>query len=178
MKRFVPVLLSALCLILVAVIAKGALPVVEEILSDVWDSTNHTIQIEMNQSNITGDLAVGDELTVTGAATFSSFLNTPIEAVEAASYTLDADSEATVFAVDYTTTGAVSFILGSDVAVDGRHIIVYDEDGNANTNNITISTEGSETINGAATYTMDADSEAVHLVSDGTNFFVLGGFGE
>ncbi len=48
---------------------------------------------------------------------------------------------------------------------------VFDESGAAGTNNITIATEGAETINGAGTVAIDANYEGMMLYSDGTNLF-------
>lgn len=134
---------------------------------------------------IAGDVAVdtdvlsvdttNDVVATNGWNTFSYV--TPA----ASSYTLASTGKAGIVEVDYTTTGTVSLILDTDLVTTpgaGAFWWIYDKDGNANSNNITISTEGSETINGAATYTMDADGEAVLLFTDGTNYYVLGGFGE
>jgi len=45
--------------------------------------------------------------------------------------------------------------------------------GSAQTNNITLTTPGAETIDGGATYVMDANYDSVTVVSDGTNFFLI-----
>ena len=57
--------------------------------------------------------------------------------------------------------------------VAGRLFSFKDGELNANTNNIQIGTEGAETIDEANTYTMDADGEAVTIMSDGTNWFII-----
>ena len=76
--------------------------------------------------------------------------------------------------VAYTTTAAVtSFTLPTAQAIAGRIISIKDADGNASINNITIDTEGAETIDGAATLVMATDDQAVTLYSDGTNWFTL-----
>ena len=51
--------------------------------------------------------------------------------------------------------------------------IVKDAGGGAGTNNITISTDASETIDGAATATISEDYGALELYSDGTNWFSI-----
>lgn len=53
------------------------------------------------------------------------------------------------------------------------YLIVKDSTGSAATNNITITTPGSETIDGASTYVLDWNYGSVTIVSDGTNYFVL-----
>jgi sugar lactone lactonase YvrE len=76
--------------------------------------------------------------------------------------------------VTYTGTGAVtSLTLPSAQTVAGRVIIVKDAGGNANTNNITIDTEGDETIDGSATNVINSDYGSVHLYSDGSNWFII-----
>lgn len=87
-------------------------------------------------------------------------------------------------AVDITTDGE-SIVGVTDTSVartitlatadleDGKVIIINDESGGAGTNNITIDTEGSETIDGAATIVISTDFLRVRLYSDGTNWFTF-----
>ena len=75
--------------------------------------------------------------------------------------------------VTYTGTGAVtSFTLPTAQTVSGRTIIIKDAGGNAGTNNITIDTEGAETIDGAGTLVINSDYSSVSLYSDGSNWFI------
>ena len=55
----------------------------------------------------------------------------------------------------------------------GRIVIIKDVGGSANTNNITIATEGSETIDGSASSTISSNYGVVRLFSDGTNWFTF-----
>lgn len=74
--------------------------------------------------------------------------------------------------VIYTTTGAVTSLTLLTFQMQlGRIIVINDGGGNAGTNNITIDTEGSETIDGAATLVISADNDSVELYSDGVNWF-------
>lgn len=76
--------------------------------------------------------------------------------------------------VTYTGTGAVtSLTLPSAQVVSGRVIHIKDAGGNAGTNNITIDTEGSETIDGSATAVINSNYSAYSLYSDGSNWFVI-----
>lgn len=72
-----------------------------------------------------------------------------------------------------TTGGAVTITLGSAAVAAGKVVIINDEGGNAGINNITIATEGSETIDGSATTTISTDNATVRLYSDGTNWFTF-----
>lgn len=74
--------------------------------------------------------------------------------------------------VTYTSTGAVTVTIDSDCAVDGNSFYIVDAGGNAGTNNITVATEGSETINGEVSGIIAADGESWEIYSDGTNFFL------
>ena len=75
--------------------------------------------------------------------------------------------------VTYTGTGAVtSLTLPTAQVVSGREFTVVDGGGNASVNNITIDTEGAETIIGNATYVINTDYNSVTLYSDGINWFV------
>ena len=81
----------------------------------------------------------------------------------------------TDFIVAFTAlTAARGYQISSeDIAQTGRRFIVKDESGDAGTYNITISTEGAETIDGAATYVINNDHEAVTLYSNGSNLFII-----
>jgi len=123
-------------------------------------------------STVTSTLVTFIAATITGAFTLNGGLFTPVTTVAAATYDLLVTD--LLVHVDYTTTGAVtSLTLPTAQAADGRRITIKDVDGNADTNNITIDTEGSETIDGAATLVIDADYGFAELYSDGTNWFVL-----
>ena len=77
--------------------------------------------------------------------------------------------------VTYTVTGAVtSLTLPSAQAVSGRTIWIKDAGGNASVNNITVDTEGAETIDGGATYPLNSDNQDAGFYSDGSNWFVIG----
>jgi len=76
--------------------------------------------------------------------------------------------------VTYTTTAAVtSLTLPSAQVVVGRTIKIKDAAGSAATNNITIDTDGAETIDGASTKIINVNYESVEIYSDGANWFVL-----
>jgi hypothetical protein len=69
------------------------------------------------------------------------------------------------------TSSARTVQLSSSDNVAGRLLIVKDESGAAGTNNITISTEGAETIDGQSTVTITADYGSKKFYSNGTDWF-------
>lgn len=89
------------------------------------------------------------------------------------SATYDLVSTDYILHVTYTTTGAVtSLTLPSAQTVNGRTIIIKDAGGNAATNNITVDTEGAETIDGAATAVINGNYDSISIYSDGSNWFI------
>ena len=94
----------------------------------------------------------------------------------AQSYSIASAGKAAIYEMSYSATGASTAHLMTDLLTSpgaGGTFWIIDTGGSGDTNNIVIDTEGSETINGAATYTIDADYGAVQLYTDGTNFYVL-----
>jgi len=78
-----------------------------------------------------------------------------------------------IYEID-TSGVAITLTLDTDDVVDGREIIVKDTAGNANASNITIDTEGAETIDGAGSQTINTDYGYLRLYSDGSNWFIIG----
>lgn len=92
------------------------------------------------------------------------------------SYSVTSASRAHIIEVDYTTTEAATVHLMTELLTSpgaGTVLWITDKDGNGDTNNIVVDTEGAEKINGADTYTIDADYGALQLYTDGTHWFVL-----
>lgn len=74
------------------------------------------------------------------------------------------------------TSSARTVTIKSDAIAyaEGLEFIIKDESLAAGTNNITIATEGSETIEGGPTLTINTNGGFFHLKSDGTNLFIIG----
>ena len=98
--------------------------------------------------------------------------NVSVTTVNAATYDLlETDY---ILNVTYTATGAVtSLTLPTAQVLAGRIIWVKDAGGNASANNITIDTEGAETIDGNAQFILNSDYEEIAIYSDGSNWFLL-----
>jgi hypothetical protein len=112
------------------------------------------------------------------SADFGAFMGWSIVDINAQSYSISATTPGVVFTDSYTDTGASWIHLMSNLVYTGRVLVIKDKDLNANSNNIVITTEGAETIDEAATLTLDADGESVMLICDGTNWLVLPAYGE
>ena len=69
--------------------------------------------------------------------------------------------------------GAVTVTLPTAQLRKGRVYTVKDESGAAATNNITVATAGSETIDGSATDVINVNYESKSYYSNGTNWFIL-----
>lgn len=98
-----------------------------------------------------------------------TFLRTEVD-----SATSNIDGQSHVVGVTYTSTGAVTLTITSDAIASGFLLHIKDEGGNAGTNNITIATEGAETIDGQVSITVNADYNKVSLYSNGSNVFIQG----
>jgi len=88
----------------------------------------------------------------------------------AANLTLDVDD----YYIGVTSTAAARTITLPTAAVSaGKSYIIKDESGGALTNNITIDTETSETIDGVNTYVISSNYGSVTVICDGTNWFIV-----
>jgi hypothetical protein len=78
--------------------------------------------------------------------------------------------------VDTVAIGGGSTVtLASADATEGAAIAVVDRTGGASGATITVDTEGSETLNGSNSITVDTDYGAARLISDGSNWVTAGG---
>ena len=127
------------------------------IVGSLIDQNNAAIALKVESINIGTDLGGGQIRTVT--------------TVNASTYNLLVTDY--ILNVTYTDTGVVAIDLKTAQTVAGRIIHIKDADFNAGTNNITITTEGGETIDEAATYVITANGNAVSLYSDGSNWFIF-----
>ena len=91
-----------------------------------------------------------------------------VEAVTG-SVTLQAGTE---FAHVNTDGGAYTVTLPTAAVVAGKEFEIKDEDGNAQNNNITVATQGSETIDGNETATIAEAYGSLKVTCDGTNWLV------
>lgn len=130
------------------------------------DST--TGAITATTIDATSNVTIGGNLTMSGSILGKQLRN--ITAIASATYDLLTTDY--ILLVNYTATGAVTITLPTAQCEKGRIIQIKDA-GNASTNNITVETEGSETIDGDSTLTIGADYMARTLCSDGVNWYII-----
>src|SRR5690554_3709889 len=73
----------------------------------------------------------------------------------------------------YSATGAVTITIPTALMAEKKTFTIKDAAGKAGTNNITIATQGAETIDGSATYVINSDYDSITLYSDGNNWYII-----
>lgn len=141
----------------------------------ITSTAQAAIRTQYDGSNY-ADFAVdssGDlDISPTGTATITNGQVRSVTTVNAATYDLLVSDY--ILSVTYTATGAVtSLTLPTAQVVAGRIAIVKDAGGNAGTNNITVDTEGAQTIDGVSTYVINSNYQSASLYCDGTNWFAF-----
>jgi len=135
-----------------------------------WDSLSNVTNISKSDTFVINDVDDSSAVPtkeITLSIVQKSIFN--VEKADAATYTVE--SGETIVLSEYTTTDTQTITIATSELGSGRVIIIKDGDGNASSNNITVATEGDETIDGAATGSIAADSGSLNLFSDGTNWY-------
>lgn len=73
----------------------------------------------------------------------------------------------------YSATGAVTITIPTALMAEKKTFTIKDAAGKAGTNNITISPQGVETIDGGVTYIINSDYDSITLYSDGNNWYII-----
>jgi len=114
------------------------------------------------------------DVGVSGLFTFSAGVKGHFD-TKTADYTATATD--VIVAFDTTSCTPTFMLQPAATAGSAKIIIVKDNGGNASVQNITIDGDGSETIDGQATYVLNANWESVTLMSEGTDqWFVIGAY--
>lgn len=128
------------------------------------------ISTAVSSINFVGDSVtatnVGNDITVTinnGGIVYSR---------RAVTATLTASTNDAILGVSASTALEIRLPSAGDYSA-GQYFTVKDEAGNANSNNITIRTSGSQTIDGQTSIILESPFAAVNLYSDGTSKFFI-----
>ena len=151
-------------------------------------ATDPGFSINTGQSySVTEPAAPGGSVKKTGTWASKVFSNATVTSVLAVNEMLDTkamtvnvrdvNSTSSVQAIDYVLrcvqNQAITITLPPKATSAGRVLIFKDTMGNANSNNITLDGDSSDTIDGSATYVISHNKEAVTLTCDGINGWML-----
>ena len=75
--------------------------------------------------------------------------------------------------VDYTATGSVTITIPTALIVSGFVLNIKDSGFNSSINNITIETQGAETIDGGSDFTINGDGDSIMIVTDSSDLFIV-----
>ena len=106
---------------------------------------------------------------VVATATATAVPYTPVDS-ETSDFIIDAADLGHIKDVNTAGGNRTVTLMSSATATNGKWVGIC-KNGSANT--LTIAADGSETINGASTYTLNSDNDSVILVADGANWVVL-----
>lgn len=97
-----------------------------------------------------------------------------VDEVDSGSYTVDSDITYEALHVTYTSTGAVTITLNTTwINIDGATITIKDTGLSAGTNNITINTQSTQTIDGSASLTLSSNGDSVTLQAFDGDVYVI-----
>jgi len=170
-------------------------------LAHVTDETNDSLQISIvstdTDQTIGGNLSVTGTSTLTGAVTTTAgatigtdltvtddlivggWYSSPPIYVAAQSYTVSSASKAGIYYVEYTDTDVADFTL-PETPTDGTEIGICDGELNADSNNITVYPQGTDTILETTSFVVNAAGECqiFKYFETNTNWHPIAGYGE
>ncbi len=133
-----------------------------------WFTGNPTPTERMRLNHL-GNFGINTTAPNSGLHANGSFAHS-ILAFSASQNTLE---DKTIYMVN-TITNAVTLTIQTVHIVEGRIFTIKDSVGNAGTNNITIATEGSQTIDGQTIFVLNVDFAWLKLVAHNGQLFVIG----
>lgn len=121
-------------------------------------------------ADLSGNLTISGTLTSNGVWDINNGVRGERTGVGSSPFTVT--SSHYYLAVD-TSSIAITLDLPQASTVTDQIYIIKDRNGNANTNNITIDPNGSETIDGASTYVININYGRVTIYSNGSNWEII-----
>lgn len=135
-------------------------------LSQFAPTTSSQLAGVISDETGTGPLVFSDDAVMGGVFT----ANGGFAVKRLAGTDINSDEEV-ILAVTDTSVSRTVIIDISAISGATRIFIIKDESGGAGTNNITITADGGETIDGEPNIVISVDYGVVRLYSDGTNLF-------
>ena len=136
-------------------------------------SETRELQVILSSGEVTSTYQGGitsDDKYLTSSEIDAKIVGGEVTSINVAAYALLITD--TILSVSYTATGACTITIPTAQITNGRRLVIKDAGGLAGTNNITIATEGAETIDGSATAVINSDYSAINIYSDGTNLYI------
>lgn len=78
----------------------------------------------------------------------------------------------TLYLVD-SSSDSLTLTLSTSSLEVGKEVIIKDSTGSSSINSITVNTEGSETIDGQASFTISSNYTSISIISDGSDWFII-----
>jgi|TARA_E500000318_G_scaffold65315_1_gene60325 hypothetical protein len=146
-----------------AAAVRGGLTVVEDSLFSSMLQIDGTLDCN-STSDFQGNANFQAKVTFNGAQVGN------VTSVTSATYTIVATD---YFIAANSTSNAITITMPAASSHSGRVLKIKDVGGNADSNNITIDGNSSETIDGAASIVLESPHAGVTLLCNGTSWFVL-----
>ena len=124
-----------------------------------------------NISSTSGNLVItAGTSTLGGKVTMSAAQKVKYGAVKTANYTASLTAD---YVIPVNSSGGAFTISLPSGHAAGDTFTIKDVNGSLATNNVTIDPNAAETIDGASTFVMTVNRQAVTVISDGTNWFII-----
>lgn len=137
------------------------IPTVSKFLQGATAATANTIPVRDNNGGITNSTCTAASQVSTGAVYKSTL---------AQSAAFSASTSATVYLCS-ASSAAYAATLPPASASTGLELVFVKTD--SSSNHVTVTGAGSDNINGSNTYALTTQYQAVHVVSDGTQWWVI-----
>lgn len=137
------------------------------------EATDYWVKVMADDGSTVGfGVQKNGTVTAYGGLLNLGTIQSKVNITEVDGATYDLASADSILHVTRTGTGTCAIDLKTAQCVAGRRIVIKDAGGGAATYNITITTEGAETIDGQATYVITGNYNSVAIYSDGSNWFI------